>query len=1253
MSQTTSTQSGPGVNPYKGTGIRMETKLMKQYREASPVNHGIQGAAVRNSDGQVELFTVGTDQRVWNFYPDPTSDTGYRRADTGLKGDFIAAGLDHGGSIVLLARSGGGVNYAVKYLVNGKGKWSAVTKATLPPFPNNPTVNIRAIYARTIDGQLYVGVDGLAGGGTPQGYQAVSQWNVNAGSFQPGFLGTGWWPQMSPGMASFWTHSAASASPAFSVLLANNGSPNFADFYTIDVSGNKIEQVSLVDRNTLLLNGRSATVDIESPPDAVGRNKIFFVASDGTLYQLTDPTKDRRYIKYHPVPLSQGLNFVKVHAVHDHRGGTHLFCVTKDKEMYHLPPAPSLPTGYPPFGLPIKPHVDWVIVARNDAGNIELFYAEDTPDAHLIHGTLDQDTGDWEWQTVEVQGGGSPTEAEESGGTVNTDKIEEFISYSTDLSFTDPAGAPMVNTHVTVNASDRTGVTVNGATHPVDAITSASLKTNGAGQLTITQQTSGLSVPDLWVHVDGLMPADQVLILEQYANGRDDPSLPPVLQSIETRLEKMTGPDLANAKDASGQPLLKATIRNDPAHTASLANGFNSCMKLASKQPNATPLHPLISREGAWTGVHIKSRAAALDWNRVTPHAGLPSWSLSFEGGGVQYQTHTPEEAQTIMAEMRANAHPATDADGKPWWSTIGDFLEALVERFVNDVIEITKIVVDGVTAAFEFFISGVKYVFNAVVNLVQDSFDMIESILAAVYDSVDKFFEKTFEWIGFLFNWGDILRTRDALAYAITQGLDFIPLLIDEIKHGVDGWLTNLNAPVAKAFSDLKSQVANRSLGGFAEANRKSDPVFMHSNGNNFFMNGLINNASGAKVPGVSAAVLDTGPMVDFKTQLVQFADNAMTKGEFSKLKDNMQITGSEPDNIFIQDSLSNLIDLVQKFVEALLTGIHDLIDKTFEALKSAVQTLQGFLIDNWDIPFVTAFYSYITTDSEHDKGSPLNLLDLISLVIAIPSTTLFKIMEGTAPFPNKESVEAFKKAFTSAKLLKNFKGSASEADNNEGEVASLDDPIFKRYLVAATASSQFLFWFVSGVNDSLPPPIPPYVEIPGGTARAWCAVGFEGAAALFSCPWFTPSPPPSWSSVLGPPYNPVGAANAAWVYGLCAGFGIDAFFTIVLKQVPENWNDAGVAISHVLNCGSAVFAGVACAGASGLDGTALVLPVIPNLVKLGRLSAIVTFTGGISLAVVALSDMLFGVVIAILTVAQGVSNDSPKLLRAAQIAT
>jgi hypothetical protein len=1230
----------------------METKLMKQYREASPVNHGIQGAAVRNKDGQVELFTIGTDQTVWNFYPDSTSATGYRRADTELKGDFVAAGVDHGGSIVVLARSGNGVNFAVKYLVNGKWKWSPVTKATLALIPGSSAVHIRAIYARTIDGQLYVGVDGWVArplAPSTECYQAVSQWNVNAGSFQPWNPGGGFWPQMNPSMASFWTRTAASTTPAFSTLIHPGGSNNTSSIYTIDVSGNQLEGVKQAKGQMPLTDGRSATVDIESPVDSFGRNKIFFVGDDGNLYQLIHPSRDEKWkmwLYYNLEPLSNNVSLTKVHAVHDHKGGTHLFCVTKDKDMYHLAPDASFPTGYPPLGLPLKPHVNWVTIARNDKGNIELFYAKDTADAPLIHGTLDQDTGDWEWQTVETQGAGSPAEIE-SDQTGNPDKIEEFISYSTDISFTDQAGALLVNAAVTVNASDRTAITVNGAAYSVDAFTSASLKTDGSGHLTITQQTSGLSVPDLWVHVDGLMPADEVLILEQYDNGRDDASLPRELKSIETRLKDMTGPDLADAKDASGQPLLKAAVRNDPNSTKSLANAFNSCMKLPSTQPNAT-LHPLISREGAWTGLHIKSMADALEHNRITPHADLPSWSLSFEESGVKYQTLTPAEAQRMMAEIVANALPASDADGTSWWSTIGDFLEALVEGFVDAVVKITKIVVDGVTATFNFVMKGVSYVFNAVVKLVQDSFDMIESILAAVYESVEKFFEKTFEWIGFLFNWGDILRTRDALSYTLTQGLQFVPLVASDIQGRVNSGFVKLDAAVKQAFTELKSQVASSSLGGFAESNKQSDPVFMHSAGNNFFMNGLVNNAGAAKVSSVSTVVLDAKPIDDFLAALGHFADNSEKKDEFTKLQNYMQTTGSKPDNIFTQ-LLSDLIDLTHQFVDALISGVHDLINNAFNALASIVQFIDGFLKDEWNIPLVSAFYRFITTDADHPKGSPLTLIDLLSLAIAIPGTTLFKILKGKAPFPKPESVNAFKDSFSAETMLANFKRNTSNADQGVVEPASLGDPLsdWKAGIACCTAMSELGYWLFSAALDVKPPELPSY---PGEEILAKTTLGFECAASFFSFPWFPWSAPfagLTWETTGG-------RANCAWMYETIVGaLMIDGGTIIYAKKLPENWNNIGVGISLGYTVFNAVFAGMACKGASHLDQAVEILPLVPNIMKLGRLTFIVNGTRDISLLVVAGADALFGMVIAILTAVQGSQEASPAMLPAAQPAT
>lgn len=67
---------------------------MQNYRIATAVNGGGEAVTVQNGAGQVEVFTTGSDSTVWNFYPDPTSDTGYSGVSTALQAGTVAAGVD-------------------------------------------------------------------------------------------------------------------------------------------------------------------------------------------------------------------------------------------------------------------------------------------------------------------------------------------------------------------------------------------------------------------------------------------------------------------------------------------------------------------------------------------------------------------------------------------------------------------------------------------------------------------------------------------------------------------------------------------------------------------------------------------------------------------------------------------------------------------------------------------------------------------------------------------------------------------------------------------------------------------------------------------------------------------------------------------------------------------------------------------------------------------------------------------------------
>src|SRR3954469_6128466 len=91
--------------------IAVDRKFMHDYRIASAVNGGGEITAVSNSSGQVELFTLGSDGTIWNFYPDPSSESGYQGVSTGMTGGAIAAGVDSKGRVVVFASNALEVNY--------------------------------------------------------------------------------------------------------------------------------------------------------------------------------------------------------------------------------------------------------------------------------------------------------------------------------------------------------------------------------------------------------------------------------------------------------------------------------------------------------------------------------------------------------------------------------------------------------------------------------------------------------------------------------------------------------------------------------------------------------------------------------------------------------------------------------------------------------------------------------------------------------------------------------------------------------------------------------------------------------------------------------------------------------------------------------------------------------------------------------------------------------------------------------------
>jgi hypothetical protein len=199
-----------------------------------------------------------------------------------------------------------------------------------------------------------------------------------------------------------------------------------------------------------------------------------------------------------------------------------------------------------------------------------------------------------------------------------------------------------------------------------------------------------------------------------------------------------------------------------------------------------------------------------------------------------------------------------------------------------------------------------------------------------------------------------------------------------------------------------------------------------------------------------------------------------------------------------------------------------------------------------------------------------------------------------------------------------------------------------WKGFLAHCTAFAEFLGWSLSSVCDIVPPDVP----FKAGDLLGKWILGFECATCIFSFPWFTPPfALAAWK--FDQPYDPDGAANVAWLWGTLGGVALDGFIELYWGYLPENWNDMSLIISVLFAVSTLVCGGVACAGASDLDLTLQILPAVPNIIKLGRLTAIVNLTNKVSLAVVGLSDVLFGcLIVPILTSVQGNTGESSAMV-------
>jgi hypothetical protein len=288
----------------------------------------------------------------------------------------------------------------------------------------------------------------------------------------------------------------------------------------------------------------------------------------------------------------------------------------------------------------------------------------------------------------------------------------------------------------------------------------------------------------------------------------------------------------------------------------------------------------------------------------------------------------------------------------------------------------------------------------------------------------------------------------------------------------------------------------------------------------------------------------------------------------------------------------------------------VQSVVDGLFGLVQAFLSGITSLLNEEWDIPFVSQFYGWLT------DGSSLTLLDLLSLIVAIPSTILFKALNGAAPFPDDASVSAFKASFNSATMLSNSGLAPQGLAVAPRTLVAAGLPATQQLLAIGGCLSFWAYGFLTAAMDIRPSTGVGAVD-PLTKTLTKVALACEIMAQAIACPWIYSAGAPDCTTADG-------SGKTFWIYE-CLGVVMDSGFTWWDSAFPENSDtNAGIVLATLYGCGHTLITGLLGSHLSGLGLASKITLVIPETCKFLKLPSIETATEGVSLVVIAALDAL-----------------------------
>lgn len=628
------------------------------------------------------------------------------------------------------------------------------------------------------------------------------------------------------------------------------------------------------------------------------------------------------------------------------------------------------------YPVPILSGVEQITSFLNQQSANSVIFAH-TQGQEIIQLTQDPQTTNWHQRKILLP---SP----------NINDVVEYNTFSTHIQLAGDDKLPLSESTLSITSSSQCSVFVNDVYHILSPDIETEITTDATGTVTIIQETQGLGA--VCYHLT--LKSDGTEI-----------DVNPMTKLVNIVSRVKNGDDLANVTianaDGSTQKLVPSgTSRQDTESTAMALQHLN---QISAKMP----------QDGSLKSAR-KARTFSED---LTSFVVQPDtiWGLSFGSDGIKY--HESAAAMTHYG-LQLNTTRTLMAVSSPTiqlysiWdaieTTAGDAFSWLKHAF-EDVTQFFVKVVDDV---YHFFIELGGQLFRFVMDCVSDVVHAIEFVL----NKIKIFIEDLIKWLGFLFQWQDIIRTHNVLKNIFKQYLAHSIQQIDTYKTDISGAFKDVEKRLNK-WADLESLTGSLSeqSGSSSEMDGQNDP---QSHWGTYH---LKNNASSSNAD-VTAS---TGTSSQLE-ELMKTLSNAITEegNIFQKAFYTLQTE--------VLDQIQNLSagDIIKRIIaiigDLLIESVENIVVSSIDIMEVLVEGVLAVLDTPVDIPVISWLYKEIT-------GNDLSLLDVLCLVIAIPSTLIYKLAHNKAPYPDNAFTSGLTHAGSWQELQKMFNPSTVANNNQE----------------------------------------------------------------------------------------------------------------------------------------------------------------------------------------------------------------------------